>query len=569
MILDPFTNCLLLVFAVAFMGCVLTTPVVTRIAVWAGAVDQPDKFRRVHGYATPRMGGLGVAIGLGVSLLLVAYGGYLRSWVHFPDWWSKQWAVILAGLIILTIGAIDDSRGMRPRLKLLGQTAAVLVLFLGGIQIKSMAVLGTTFDFSHPAVTVGLLGVHVQVGLPSLIITLLWFLGCMNIWNLIDGLDGLAAGVGLLVCGTLMLIAIHQENKGAALMAAALGGSLAGFLLYNWHPACIFLGDCGSMLIGLLVGVIGVQYSLKKTSAVSLLFPLLAMGLPITDTAMAIFRRWVRNLPLTAADRRHVHHLLIGLGLDPRVAALLLYCFSAGLCGIVLLGVAFDREFLALIVGLSGCLAFLLILMSRRDELATLQADFRARFARRRQERMASRVTWEAIQRIELCEQVDGIRDIAQDICRKLGCDSFRLTCFRDGREVFQHASQPGAATHSASAVSGPTATFRLSSGQDLLLAVELHQSSHSSLAADIAFRFLQRLSLAMAERLERLLEEAPRPPRDAGALALESTESADSVLQVAALGPVSTPWDPFGWLRIAFGWESPSADRTTSLGED
>src|SRR5258708_24626605 len=108
-----------------------------------------------------------------------------------------------------------------------------------------------------------------------------------------------------------MLTAFYEKNLGAAVLAAALAGGLAGFLLYNWHPACIFLGDSGSMLIGLLVGVIGVQYSLKKTSAVSLLFPILAMGLPISDTAMAIFRRWVRNLPVTAADRRHVHHLLI------------------------------------------------------------------------------------------------------------------------------------------------------------------------------------------------------------------------------------------------------------------
>ena len=200
----------------------------------------------------------------------------------------------------------------------------------------------------------------------------------MNIWNLIDGMDGLASGVGLLVSGTLMLVAIHHEQRRAwRSLAAALAGSLAGFLLYNWHPACIFLGDSGSLLIGLLIGVIGVQGSLKGPSAISILFPILAMGLPISDTAMAIFRRWVRNLPLSSADRRHVHHLLIGLGLNPRQAALLLYCFSGFLCGVVLLGVAFKNEFLALVLGISGCLAFLLILTSRRDELATLRADFR------------------------------------------------------------------------------------------------------------------------------------------------------------------------------------------------
>ena len=112
---------------------------------------------------------------------------------------------------------------------------------------------------------------------------------------------------------------------------------------------------------------------MKGPSAISILFPILAMGLPISDTAMAIFRRWVRNLPLSAADRRHVHHLLIGLGLNPRQAALLLYSFSGFLCGAVLLGVALRSEFLALVLGISGCLAFLVVVTSRRDELTNLR----------------------------------------------------------------------------------------------------------------------------------------------------------------------------------------------------
>ena len=235
----------------------------------------------------------------------------------------------------------------------------MLVLFLGGIRIQAIDVLGLTIDLGYPSLPLGLGGRPIDLALPSLLVTMFWFLGCMNIWNLIDGMDGLASGVGLLVSGTLTLVAIHNQNVGVAILAAALAGSLAGFLLYNWHPACIFLGDSGSLLIGLLIGVIGVQGSLKGPSAISILFPILAMGLPISDTAMAIFRRWVRNLPLSSADRRHVHHLLIGLGLNPRQAALLLYCFSGFLCGAVLLGVALRNEFLALVLGISGCLAFL------------------------------------------------------------------------------------------------------------------------------------------------------------------------------------------------------------------
>ena len=186
-------------------------------------------------------------------------------------------------------------------------------------------------------------------------------------------------------------MAIWLDNPAVAILAAALAGSLAGFLLYNWHPACIFLGDSGSLLIGLMIGIIGVQGSLKPGSSISLLFPVLAMGLPITDTAMAIFRRWVRNLPLSSADRRHVHHLLIGLGLTPRQAAVFLYCFSSGLCGVVMIGVVCQSEALALVLGLAGCVAFLLVLTSRRDELDTLRADFSDRLTRGKQERFAAK----------------------------------------------------------------------------------------------------------------------------------------------------------------------------------
>src|SRR4029077_13473608 len=300
---------------------------------------------------------------------------------------------------------------------------AVLALYLGGIRIHSIEVLNLNLDLGFLSAHFSVFGFPVELALPSLLVTLFWFLGCMNVWNLIDGMDGLASGVGLLVSGTLTLVAIHNENYEVAVLAVALAGSLAGFLLYNWHPACIFLGDSGAMLIGLLIGVIGVQGSMEGPSAISILFPILAMGLPISDTAMAIFRRWVRNLPLSAADRRHVHHLLIGLGLNPRQAALLLYCFSGFLCGAVMLGVALRNEYLTLVLGISGCLVFLLVVTSRRDDLSNLRDDLRELLARRRQERQAARLAWEAIQRIELSANARAAYEIVDQTAQALGCD--------------------------------------------------------------------------------------------------------------------------------------------------
>jgi len=505
------SDSLLLIFAVAFIGCVLATPVVTRIALWVGAIDRPDHFRRIHKRATPRLGGLGLAFGLAIGVVLVSVAGYLDHWSGFAAWWPRQWPVLSAALIVLMVGFVDDTRTIGPRAKLLGQVLAVIVLYLGGVRIQEFEVLGLAIELGHPSVTVSLLGHPIDVALPGLFITMFWFLGCMNIWNLIDGMDGLASGVGLLVSATLTLVAIHYQNVGVAILASALAGSLAGFLLYNWHPACIFLGDSGSLLIGLLIGIIGAQGSLKGPSAISILFPILAMGLPISDTAMAIFRRWVRDLPLSSADRRHIHHLLLSLGLNPRQAALLLYCFSGFLCGEVLLGVAFRNEVLALILGISSCLAFLLILTSRRDELSSLWGDFRDRMARGRQKRCAAQVTWEAIQRMELCDRMSAVCQILEETSHTLGCTVGSITCVRDGRPVALGEGEHARDFEVETPVSDPSAIFRLSSGQDLMLTVSLHQGSESTVATDIAFRFFQRLAAATAERLEQLLAAESR----------------------------------------------------------
>jgi UDP-GlcNAc:undecaprenyl-phosphate GlcNAc-1-phosphate transferase len=548
------SNVFLLIFALAFMGCVLATPLVTRIAGWAGAIDRPDQFRRIHKGAIPRLGGLGLAFGLALSVLPILAGGYLREWqIDFPSWWGRQFYVVAAGAIILIVGVIDDTRGLKARYKLLGQAAAVLVLFVGGIRIDGLVLLGIRVPLSFPMI-VPVAGYEVPIDLPSLFVTLLWFLGCMNIWNLIDGMDGLASGVGLLVSSTLMLVAIHEGNYGSAAIAAALAGSLAGFLLYNWHPACIFLGDSGSLMIGLLIGVIGVQDSLKGTTAVSILFPLLAMGLPISDTVLAIFRRWVRNLPLSSADRRHIHHLLIGLGLNPRQASLLLYSFTSFLCGAVLIGVAFRNEFLALILGVSGCVAFLLILTSRRDELATLRSDLKAKRDRKIQEKIAARQTWEAIQRIELCESPQRIWDTLLDAATNLGSDRLRLVCTRKGQKFLAFSTEAEEIDFGSSPdVSGSTATFRLPSGHDMELVVSLHQAPHASLPADIAFRSLQRLALATAQRLERLFEDETREP-EPHPTKVKVNEAEEIATPMLSLARTAMPWGSFDWLKSALG---------------
>ncbi|QDV33813.1 MraY family glycosyltransferase [Tautonia plasticadhaerens] len=539
----------LLVFALSFLGCVLATPIVTRLAVLAGAIDRPDQFRRIHKGATPRLGGLGLAVGLASGLVPLVLGGLMPDWPGLGAWAdSLPWIGLAAG-VVLSLGVVDDTIGVGPRAKLVVQGVAVLLLYAGGIRIESVEILGLELSLSLPmSFVLPGRGGEWLIDLPSVAITLLWFLGCMNIWNLIDGMDGLASGVGLLVAGTLMLVAVALANYGSALMGAALAGGLAGFLLYNWHPACIFLGDSGSLLIGMLIGVIGIQGSLKGTMAVSILLPILAMGLPISDTALAIFRRWVRNLPLTAADRRHVHHVLIGLGLNPRQAAAMLYSFTAFLCGVVLLGVAMRSDVLALILGSSGCSAFVLILYSRRNELAELRQDLASRMVRGGQERRAAKATWEAIQRVELAPDATRVLGILAETAEALGCTACRLA-FRGQGIAAERLDLGRWPRDGVDLVSGPTANLRLFGAGDALLTVDLHLCDRSDLASDIAFRFLQRLSLASSERLGRLAADGALG-RPAGS---EPGEEDDAESRGGTLVLSPTP------AGLASGWPEPA----------
>ena len=499
------SNLYLTIFALAMAGCVLTTPLVTFIASWVGAIDRPDQFRRIHHGAIPRLGGLALAVGVGAGIIFTVLHEPFKLQTASEFRPHQNWPVLIAGLIILAVGFTDDIRSLSPRMKLLGQAAAVLVLYFGGIRINSIEILSLNVDLGFPVTHVSIFGFPATLALPSLLVTVFWFLGCMNVWNLIDGMDGLASGVGLLVSGTLTLVAIHNENYDVAVTAVALAGSLAGFLLYNWHPACIFLGDSGALLIGLLIGVIGVEGSMEGPSAISIVFPILAMGLPISDTVMAIFRRWVRNLPFSTADRRHVHHLLIGLGLNPRQVALMLYCFSSFLCGAVMLGVALRNEYFAIVLGSSGCLVFLLVVTSRRNELNSLCSDLQDRIKRKRQERQVAKLVWEAVQRIELCTSSQAAYQIVDQTARALGCDFVQFKSDREATFLPDHVQYTPWESLPSELVSGPSITFRLSRYQGWSLTATLGLAANSLPSADIVLRYLERMFLALTDKLDRL----------------------------------------------------------------
>src|SRR6185369_162962 len=196
----------------------------------------------------------------------------------------------------------------KPWQKLCGQMAGALWAYAAGVRITNIG--GYDFGWSN---------------LLSLLITVIWLIGCTNAFNLIDGMDGLASGVGFFATATMLVAALLQHNYFLALATAPLAGALLGFLRYNFNPATIFLGDSGSLMIGFLLGCFGVIWSQKSATMLGMTAPLMALGIPLLDTCLSIIRRFLRHQPIFAGDSDHIHHRLLKRGLTPRSVALVLY----------------------------------------------------------------------------------------------------------------------------------------------------------------------------------------------------------------------------------------------------
>lgn len=280
------------------------TPLVKRIAFRIGALDMPEA-RKVHKVPMPRLGGLGIYVAFLVAVL-----------ASMPLTWELL-GVILGGTLIVAVGIADDVWQLPARVKLLGQVAAALVLVFFDVQVEWIAnPFGEGYiyfdEFSVP-------------------LTVFWVVAFTNVVNLIDGLDGLAAGVGAIASFTVTCLAAQTGYMEPALLSAALFGSILGFIRYNFSPATIFMGDTGSMFIGYVIGAFSVDGAVKTAAAVSLLVPAIVMGLPIMDTAFAILRRYRNGRPIFAPDKGHFHHRLLALGLNQKQAVLLMYGITAAL----------------------------------------------------------------------------------------------------------------------------------------------------------------------------------------------------------------------------------------------
>lgn len=294
----------------AFALSVLLTPLIREIAIRRGCLDRPDSNRKRHQAPIPRLGGVAIVLACAGSFGIFSLIDLHGSPTMLPTS-ALVWKLLPAAMLVFIIGLLDDLAGLTPWQKLLGEVFAAGLACAGGIQIQSLA--------GSP--------ISAFLGVP---LTILWLVGCTNAFNLIDGLDGLASGLGLLATLTILAAGFLHNDFGLVMATAPLAGALLGFLLFNFNPASIFLGDCGSLWLGFMLACYGVIWSQKTTGPVlSMVAPLMALSIPLLDMVLSILRRFLQHQPVLRADHDHIHHRLLKRGFTPRRSVVLLYAAGA------------------------------------------------------------------------------------------------------------------------------------------------------------------------------------------------------------------------------------------------
>lgn len=309
-------NTYILLFSLSLLFSLMLTPVVRHVCERYGWLDVPRDQRRVHRQATPRLGGIAVVAAVLLALAMLLFVDNQVTWSLWEER-SKLFVALAPALIVFLVGVYDDLHGVSPRVKFAAQGLAASLFFaLGGrIEILSLSFAGA-------------------VKLPlaiSFVLTVGWIVAVTNAFNLIDGIDGLAAGAALFAAFVMITVSAVTGHSFVTVIALAMAGALIGFLRYNFNPASIFLGDSGSLFLGFTLATLSVQGTQKASTAVAVAIPLLAFGLPILDTSLALFRRFASGRPLFEGDKEHIHHKLLALGWSQRRVVLALY----GVCALL------------------------------------------------------------------------------------------------------------------------------------------------------------------------------------------------------------------------------------------
>ena len=290
-----------IVFLLTLLVSTIMVPFVIRFAKKIGAVDKPNN-RKVHKGVMPRIGGLAIYIAFLAGFILVS------TFITLPI------SIMIGATIIMLTGFIDDKFQIKPWQKMLGQFIATIVILSDGLFIKYL-----TIPFFEQSVQVS-----VWIAIP---ITILWIIGVTNSVNLIDGLDGLASGVSIIAASAIFVMALIMNDVQVAFLSITLIGATLGFLFFNFHPAKIFMGDTGSLLLGYLLAVLS-MIGFKQVTIITLIIPIVILAVPIIDTAIAIIRRKLNNQRIMDPDKNHLHHRLLATGFSHRQAVLFIYSMA-------------------------------------------------------------------------------------------------------------------------------------------------------------------------------------------------------------------------------------------------
>ncbi|MBC5732025.1 undecaprenyl/decaprenyl-phosphate alpha-N-acetylglucosaminyl 1-phosphate transferase [Pseudoflavonifractor sp. DSM 107456] len=332
----------------AFLVALITTPIVKSLAQKWGAVDVPKDGRRMHDHPIPRMGGLAIFLGFLLSVILFI------PFVQTDGLGMQLQGMLLGAVIIVVLGILDDIYALPALPKLIVQIVAAVIAVCSGNVIETI---------SNPNIFSN--DLYWELGWLSIPVTVIWIVAVTNAVNLIDGLDGLACGVSTISSMTVLVIALTVAEPTVAVLMACLAGGCIGFLPYNTNPAKIFMGDTGSTFLGYVLAVVSIQGLFKYYTLISFVVPFLMLGLPIFDTCFAFIRRIAHGQSPMHADRSHIHHRLIDMGLNQKQAVAVLYVISAilGLSAVVLTTIGSLRAMLLLFaMCIAGSMSIMLVL---------------------------------------------------------------------------------------------------------------------------------------------------------------------------------------------------------------
>jgi UDP-GlcNAc:undecaprenyl-phosphate GlcNAc-1-phosphate transferase len=408
-------------FLLSLMVGAALTLVVRHFAHRLGWVDRIASSRKIHAKPIPRLGGIAVVAGFFTPLAALFLVESSVGTV-FKSETSLIWALFAGGAVIAVLGLYDDIKGAGAPLKFGVQICVAYVLYRFGFRIELLA---------NP------FGANFSLGFLSLPLTLIWIVGVINAMNLIDGLDGLAGGVAFFAVATNFVLAAARGDILMCLFMAALGGAILGFLIFNFNPASIFMGDTGSMFLGFVLAVTSIKTSTKSGTAVAMLVPIIALGLPIMDTLLAMVRRTMLGRPMFSADKEHIHHRLMSrVNLSHRNAVLVLY----GLCclfALTALGLSYaNAPQSAMLLGAVGVVV--VVMMRKLGYLSLKQAGV-VTVTRRKNIELRT-VVKEIIDRVRAAEALSDLWEAIWPIAGVIDASRLELT-LSDGENGFTYTT--------------------------------------------------------------------------------------------------------------------------------